>query len=280
LNGDAWGDIRDRFGLIGGITNLECTHGANGWHPHNHELIFIDPEKAESDDMAALRWEMAYRWQVAVRKHGGDCDRVHGLHLRTGDDAISEYIAKVGCEPKGGWSIESEMTKGSAKIAKKDGRTPFQLLYDFRFEGDRQAGALYVEFAKHFSGKAHIRWSQGLRALLDLDNFEVEIPASLQAAQEAAKPVFAPVLALPYLAWKTVILRHYGRRAAFLLACEQGAVEASELLARWGWEGDVYWLNGQMNAKSATMIWLDEYNRNHQMNAKSALPEQRLLILD
>ena len=69
--------------------------------------------------MAELRWELAARWQASIRKYGGDCDREHGLHLRTGDDAISEYIAKIGHEPKNGWSIEHEMTKGSAKVAKK-----------------------------------------------------------------------------------------------------------------------------------------------------------------
>ena len=270
ISGLRWSDIKDRFGLIGGIINLECTHGANGWHPHNHELIFIDPALAESDDMAELRWELAFRWQAAVRKFGGDCDRVHGLHLRTGDDAISEYIAKVGCEPKNGWSIESEMTKGSAKIGKKDGRTPFQLLYDYRFEGDKQAGALFVEFAKHFTGKAHIRWSQGLRNILDMDNFEVELPPALEASREAKKPDFKPFVALPYAAWKKVVLSQYGRRGAFIIACEQGEVEASDLLARWGYSGAVHFFDDDMTARSASP----------EVTARSASPEQKFFDWD
>lgn len=274
IDGEAWSDIKDRFGLVGGIINLEVTHGENAWHPHNHELIFLNPEKAQSDDMGELRWILSKRWQASVKKFGGDCDLVHGLHLRTGDDAVAEYIAKIGHEPKNGWSIEAELTKRNAKIAKKDGRTAFQLLADYRFKNDLQAGALFSEFARHFSGKAHIRWSQGLRQLLDMDNFVLPVTESEQAKKDTRKPNFKPFLALPYVAWKKVVLSQYGRRGAFLIACEDGEVEASELLARWGYTGGVYWLEDAVNAKSALLKWLDDYNLNHPVNAKSALPKQ------
>ena len=32
------------FGYEGLIRSLEVMHGANGWHPHNHELWFLDEE--------------------------------------------------------------------------------------------------------------------------------------------------------------------------------------------------------------------------------------------
>lgn len=270
LGGLAWSDIRDRFGLVGGIINLEVTHGKNAWHPHNHELIFIDPEKATDTDMAALRWEMAYRWQNAIQFYGGDCDMVHGLHIRTGDDAISEYIAKIGHEPKNGWSVEHEMTKGASKIAKKDGRTPFQLLYDYRFEGDRQAGALFREFARHFSGKAHIRWSQGLRELLDMDNFVMPITEAEQAKQDAEKPEFKPFCALPDVCWRNFVLCAYGRRGALLLAAERGPLEVSELFAEWGYEGQIYWLSDSAAAHTPVI----------EMNANHASPEQQSFAWD
>lgn len=263
LHGDTWGSLKETHGFIGGIINLECTHGDNSWHPHNHELIFIDPEKASSDDIDELRWTLAERWQSAVRKFGGDCDLHHGLHIRTGDDAISEYLAKFGHEPEGKSSLESEMTKGSAKIGKREGRTPFQLLYDFKFDGDRQAGALFVEFARHFTGRAHLRWSQGLRELLDLENFELPVAESMTEILAAEKPVYAPFIAIPDDCWKRVILSQYGRRSAFLLACEAGAIDAAEMLAHWGYTGEVYWLSPpdapvpHMTAKPAPPVQVD-----------------------
>lgn len=261
IAGDTWQTIKAKYGLQGGIINLECTHGANAWHPHNHELLFIDPAQAESDDMGELRWLLAHRWQTAVRKHGGDCDIAHGLDLRTGDDAISEYIAKFGHEPKGGWSLESEMTKGSSKIGKANGRTPFQLLYDYTKKDDLQAGALFVEFAKLFSGKAHLRWSQGLREALDLENYTDDADAFAESREEATKPEFTPFIAVPGICWKRTILKQRGRRAAFLLACGDGEQEAAELLARWGYDGPVLWLSPPVPPE--------------QVTAKSALPQNR-----
>lgn len=273
VGGVSWNDIKRKYGLCGGIINLEVTHGENAWHPHNHELLFIDPSKAEIEDMSELRWALAERWKRAVTLQGGDCDLYHGLHLRTGDDAVSEYLAKFGHDPKGGWSIESELTKGSAKIGKREGRTPFQLLYDYRFHDDKQAGALFVEFAREFAGKAHIRWSQGLRELLDIDNFKLPSELEIVSQDVAHKPCFQPMLALPYVAWKTVILKVTGRRAEFLIACEQGEIEVSDCLSKWGYKGAVYWLENRVNAKSAIQIWLEDYLENRAVNAKSALPQ-------
>lgn len=240
--GSTWQDIKARYGMVGGIINLECTHGKNAWHPHNHELIFLDPNAAESDDFAMLRWEMAKRWKTAVQKQGGDCDTLHGLDLKIGDDAVSEYIAKFGTEPVGKWSLESEMTKGAHKRGRSEGRTPFQLLYDFKFEGDRQAGALFVEFAQEFSGSAHIRWSQGLRDLLDMDNFEIPLTPEDMARIDAETPEFKVFCAIPSKAWYSVVLARYGRRAEFLIAAESGAIEVCELLSKWSYEGIIHWI--------------------------------------
>lgn len=239
--GTTWGTLKERYGFVGGIINLECTYGKNAWHPHNHELIFINPAAATSDDYDQLRWDMASRWRTAVQKQGGDCDTLHGLDLKMGDDAVSEYIAKFGTEPVGKWSLESEMTKGAHKKGRSEGRTPFQLLYDYRFEGDRQAGALFVEFATEFSGSAHIRWSQGLRELLDMDNFEIPLTAEDMARIDAETPEFKPFCAIPLKAWYSVVLARYGRRQEFLLAAEAGAPEICELLEKWLYQGDIHW---------------------------------------
>jgi hypothetical protein len=241
FSAESWQDIKTKYGLVGGIINLECTVGKNGWHPHNHELIFIDPKKAQSDDMPELRWTIAKRWQVAVEKYGGTCDLIHGVDLRIGDSAVSEYIAKIGHEPVGKWSIESEMTKSGRKKGRGKGRTPFQLLYDYRFEKDKYAGELFKEFAKEFSGMAHIRWSQGLRDLLEMDTFEAPLTEADTIRQAESKPDYVPFVSIPREIWRSVVLARTGRRADLLLAAESGDIEVCELFARWHCDMPLNW---------------------------------------
>jgi hypothetical protein len=31
------------YGIVGSIRALEVTHGGNGWHPHAHMVLFLDP---------------------------------------------------------------------------------------------------------------------------------------------------------------------------------------------------------------------------------------------
>jgi len=239
--GYSWQDLKTEYGLVGGIINLECTHGKNSWHPHNHELIFIDPEKSTSQDISELRWKMARRWQMAVEKFGGSADMIHGFDLRYGDAAVSDYIAKIGCEPVGKWSIEAELTKSGQKKGRGKGRTAFQLLYDYRFQKDKQAGALFIEFAREFAGSAHIRWSQGLRELLELDTFIRPAKDETENHQAELPPDYQPYLAIPLETWKRVVLLRTGRRAQLLLACESGEVAICELFASWQYDGSLYW---------------------------------------
>lgn len=240
-DGDTWASLKQRYGMLGGIINLETTYGVNAWHPHNHELIFIDPTKAESVNLDDMYEDFSARWQHAVKLFGGDCDREHGVKIITGDAAVAEYIAKFGREPRGKWSLASEMTKSQFKKAQKEGRTPFDLLHDYHVDGDKQAGALFVEFAREFAGKAHIRWSQGLRDLLDMDNFEPEFAETDETKQAQEQPDFKPFVAMPKAAWYQYVISRRGRRIEFLFACEQGENEVIELLEKWQYRDIIYW---------------------------------------
>lgn len=152
------------MGIVGQIRALEVTHGRlspsnNGWHPHYHVLQFGGLGEA----LAALDWlqmvdieDLLYqRWAVACVKAGlGEPSRAHGLKLDDGSKA-AKYVAK--------WGLEDEMTKGHTKKA-LHGETPFDFLRSYLADSsDKQAGALFREFAETFKGKRQLHWSPGLK---------------------------------------------------------------------------------------------------------------------
>jgi len=62
------------------------------------------------------------------------------------------------------------MTKGHMKKASSGSRSPFDLLRSYLNDRDKQAGALFVEYAKAFKGKRQLVWSKGLKDLFSIDD--------------------------------------------------------------------------------------------------------------
>jgi hypothetical protein len=60
------------------------------------------------------------------------------------------------------------MTKGHIKKS-NNGETPFDMLRAYAFNKDKQAEALFLEFAEVFKGKRQLFWSHGLKAQFDLE---------------------------------------------------------------------------------------------------------------
>lgn len=149
--------LRERIGLDGTIRAMEVTHGAaNGFHPHFHVLLFLDPGKAVTPSY--VHSQIGPRWQAVCVSSGLPCPSLeHGCRVDDGEKAAA-YVAKGST-----WGLESEVTKGQSKVAKgAKGRTPFALLRDYA-DGDKQAGALFAEYAKVFQGKRQLVWSNGLK---------------------------------------------------------------------------------------------------------------------
>jgi hypothetical protein len=154
------------MGHIGQVRALEVTHGRkanknNGWHPHFHILQFHKVKGSEADrkDWTA---RLYLRWSAYCVKAGlGAPSYAHGIKLDDGSKAAL-YVSK--------WGLEDEMTKGHTKKAKTGGETPFDLLRAVLADGeDRQAAALFREFADCFKGKRQLSWSNGLKALLSVE---------------------------------------------------------------------------------------------------------------
>jgi hypothetical protein len=147
--------LRDSLGLFGHIRALEVTHGANGFHPHFHALMFYHPDQTNLCAWSAL----PAAWQKAAVRAGlptPSLDR--GCQVDDGTRA-AQYVAK------GVWGLESEVTKGHVKKGKRGSRTPFDLLRDYA-NGDKQAGALWRIYVDAFQGRRQLYWSNGLKKLL------------------------------------------------------------------------------------------------------------------
>jgi hypothetical protein len=157
-------NVFKEMGYIGQIRGYEVTHGRkgtnNGWHPHFHFLQFV-MVKGDAAQLMDWKTRLYLRWDAYCQKAGlGSPSFQHGIDLRDGSFA-NNYVAK--------WGLEDEMTKGHIKKGKAGGETPFDLLRAVLADKeDKQAAALFAEFAKAFKGKRQLSWSNGLKVKFNL----------------------------------------------------------------------------------------------------------------
>lgn len=158
--------VLTEMGYLGQVRALEVTHGRksaknNGWHPHFHILQFhqVKGSEAERKDWTA---RLYLRWVAYCQKAGlGTPSYAHGIKLDDGTKA-AQYVTK--------WGLEDEMTKGHTKKGKAGGESPFDLLRAVLADkNDRQAAALFQEFADGFRGKNQLSWTRGLKARFMVD---------------------------------------------------------------------------------------------------------------
>jgi hypothetical protein len=159
-------EVFSEMGYLGQVRALEVTHGRksarnNGWHPHFHILQFHQVKGSEADrkDWTA---RLYLRWVAYCQKAGlGTPSYAHGIKLDDGMKA-AQYVTK--------WGLEDEMTKGHTKKGKAGGESPFDLLRAVLADKtDRQAAALFKEFADGFRGKNQLSWTRGLKARFMVD---------------------------------------------------------------------------------------------------------------
>lgn len=195
------------LGKVGHITATEVTHGANGWHPHYHILLFFPT----SIDVQTLRDFIAVCWQNCCKKAGLKMPSAdHGCDLREGKYA-DKYVSK--------WGLADEVTKGHIKKGNANNATPWDLLR-LSEGGCEKSGYLFQVFAAAFKGKRQLSWSRGLKALLKVDVKEDE-----ELAQVTEKDSLQ-VDNLAIEIW-SLILR-YQSRAEYLTAKEHDVKYGSE----------------------------------------------------
>lgn len=192
--GGSWSRKMKSFGYEGLIRSLEIMYGANGWHPHNHELWFLDEEidHLEFKDFINSKW-----LEVCIKSglvDGEDLEKqddllIHGIDIKF-NCSTSEYLAKF--DDSKHWGADRELAKSTSKKSKKSGSHPFALL-------DENKDSLFLEYATAIKGKAQIYWSQGLKKTVGI----LEITDEEAAEKEADDlPVFVGLLSK--LTWAKV----------------------------------------------------------------------------
>ena len=222
-------DVFTEMGTIGHVRALEVTHGRrspanNGWHPHYHCLLFcgsgVDLSRFDKAQLTDWQVRLYLRWAVCCVKSGlGEPSYAHGIKLDDGTKAAN-YAAK--------WGLEDEMTKGHTKKA-LHGETPFDFLRAFLADGaDKQAAALFKEFAETFKGKRQLSWSKGLKAMFAIEEASDEEVAT-RVEEEA---VLLGLLTIDQ--WRDV-LKVDGRATVLEIAARSGWHEVQRFL--WFIEG-------------------------------------------
>lgn len=144
-----WRKIMDPH-MVGAVVATETTHGANGWHTHFHVLI-------------VMRLPMADALAAAERMRAGWIAALEGVGLSGNDAAFQVQGAEAACAYVTKFGAGEELALSTQKKGRKGGRTPFQLLADSR-DGDAQASALWLEYARAFKGVRQLVWTKGLKA--------------------------------------------------------------------------------------------------------------------
>jgi hypothetical protein len=170
--------IRDQIELVGTVRAMEVTHGQNGFHPHLHILLFIksDIRPSEVQRLYAPLWQSACVTQGLPRPSDS-----HGCKVDDGSKAAA-YVAK------GGWGLESEMTKGHTKTAGEGkGMTPWDMLRAVLHDKDEHAAKLFKVYYENFKGRRQLCWSKGLQKMLAVVDFTDE---EIAAQEEEQADVF------------------------------------------------------------------------------------------
>jgi hypothetical protein len=188
-----------RVGLAGEIRALEVTHGFNsGWHVHTHSIIFCKANKLEAADILPA-------WKSACLTAGLNEPNERGVDIRTGDDAVGDYVSK--------WGLSSEMTKSMSKRGRMDRRSPFDLLREYLYWGDEIEADLFREYANNFRGKRQLAWSEGLRDLLGLgvEKTDEEVAQEPEKGNEL-------LAAISLSDWRLIMKYRYDIRAQVLMS--------------------------------------------------------------
>lgn len=211
-------------GLVGRIVATEYTHGANGWHPHQHQLWFV----RSGLDLAAVKGALDPVWQVSLVKSGFTASDAHGVRVDGGERA-AQYVAKMSAGET--WGLADELVRSASKVGRNGSRSVWQILDTWADrlapEADRgQAARLLREYAEVTKGTKALTWSPGLKKRFDLA--EVSDEALAEEAQDETTKL---VTLLQVEDWRHV-LRHRAQADVLTVAEDRGAVGVAELVQR------------------------------------------------
>lgn len=206
-NRKVWKRLASSWGLAGSVRDLEVMHGANGWHVHFHELLFVTGDVPDSDYAEVLE-----AWQAACITAKLDAPNSHGVDIRDGS-AADRYVAK--------WGFAEEITLSHSKTGQTaTSYTPWGLLARAAY-GEKYARDLFRAYALAINGKRQLVWSDGLRDLLGLG---VELTDEELSKEEVCG---VTVARMSDLGWHVVV--NNDARGDLLAAFNEGGMKGGVL---------------------------------------------------
>nr|CRY96465.1 hypothetical protein [uncultured prokaryote] len=157
--------------ILGSITATEMTHGtSHGWHPHFHQILFI--QAGDEAEALALVAPLGDAWRASLRGRG--LDGAAAAFDAQGAGVAGAYVAK--------WGAGEELTLTGSKKGRKAGRSPRELLR-LAGDGDVSARRLWLEYFRATSGRRRhqLVWSPGLKDAVGLNDISDEEAATEQA---------------------------------------------------------------------------------------------------
>lgn len=220
--GKAFAAFRQRWGYAGLVRSLELTHGANGWHPHTHELWLTRPLSAS--DQIAFREQIIALWIKACAASGlldmADDKALKAFSAHSVDVRFrvndSDYLAKQDSARE--WGVDRELSSSSSKAGRRSGVHP----HEFLVRQDRGDADRYLEFVQAMRGARQLFWSHGLKERVGLE----ELTDETLAEQEKEPADLLGLLTAEQ--WRVV--RGNDARAELLDAAELGGWSAVEAL--------------------------------------------------
>jgi hypothetical protein len=148
---------REQFGIAGSIRALEVTHGANGWHPHAHTILFLQG----SPPPLHVRTALFSLWESAARRAGFEKPLSPEAFDVQDASEVKNYVTKMGTEYQ--WNAEHELVKAHSKRGSSHSMTPFDMLRGMLDESRPDLRARFAEYSACFGGKRQLVWSNGFK---------------------------------------------------------------------------------------------------------------------
>jgi len=200
--GNVWTLFKNRIDFAGLIRALEITHGRNGWHPHTHELWFIDKNTKLKgiQDFITERWlDCCYKVGL-LTKDKFKAFKDNAVNIKMNCKA-SNYLAKQ--DSAINWGIDRELAK-SANKGNGKGKNPFEFLA----EDNTFNQNLFIEFSQAVKGKSQLFWSHGLKEKIGIKDIKDEEIAEEEIIEEVEKIQPKPVN-FTYEQWKAILKKEY-----------------------------------------------------------------------
>lgn len=209
--------LRQSLGVFGSIRALEITHGENGWHPHTHDILFLESAVTE-DQVKEYELELFELYRHYCKKYGlGLPNKKHGVRVdyreNENTDHIGSYLVKWGDE-----LTSSHTKKGNGS------RTPWDILDDLK-TWNFPDSQLWKEYCEAMHGRAMLYWSKGLK-----DRFEIQEFTDQQIAELENDLEILDELEVKKSDWYSIV--RLRKQAQVLERFDQGRDIAIDYIAR------------------------------------------------